>query len=310
MLGRRMGEAFAVEIGGGVMDGLFERVGVGEGLVGKMMDLEVAPDRLDVVEFGRVFRQSLDGQPVRPGGKSREGALAGMDRAIVLDQCDRLCGSPRLRAVETVDLLKMGDEVAAATRGSRPSWPGPARARTGPIPTSPRRGRDRDGSALRSRRRTEERCRPPRPAVCTGAGEGPHAPSRLASGVLSACAGAAASEIFFRKALDSRERLMRTPSRTPISMRRRGIVQLRRSATGACSKGAATRKAASLFSGGAAPLQRRDAASGQVAAPQAHRILAHAERLRDLRAGPARQRQKHGARPVPLRRDRANRQEL
>ena len=42
---------------------------------------------------------------------------------------------------------------------------------------------------------------------------------------------------------------MRTPSRASISARRRGIVQLRRSATGSLSKGVATRKAASLFTG-------------------------------------------------------------
>ena len=49
-----------------------------------------------------------------------------------------------------------------------------------------------------------------------------------------------------------------------------------------------------------ARLQRRDAAGGEVAAPEPNRILAHAKRLRNLRAGPARQRQKHGARPVRL----------
>ena len=43
---------------------------------------------------------------------------------------------------------------------------------------------------------------------------------------------------------------MRTPSRASISTRRRGIVQLRGSATAAWSRGAATRKAASLFTGG------------------------------------------------------------
>src|SRR5271165_3288143 len=58
------------------------------------------------------------------------------------------------------------------------------------------------------------------------------------------------AELFFRKALDSCERLMHTPSRASISARRRGIVQLRRSATGSSSKGVATRKAASLFIGG------------------------------------------------------------
>jgi hypothetical protein len=49
--------------------------------------------------------------------------------------------------------------------------------------------------------------------------------------------------------LGSCERLMRTPSRASISARRRGIVQLRRSAAGSLSKGVATREAASLFTG-------------------------------------------------------------
>ena len=96
------------------MDGVVERGVVGEGLVGEMMRLEVAPHRFDVVEFGRVFREPFDGQPVRPGGESGEGELAGMDRTIVLDQHDRLGLASGLRAVETVDLLEMDDEVAAA----------------------------------------------------------------------------------------------------------------------------------------------------------------------------------------------------
>src|SRR5271166_5853326 len=55
------------------------------------------------------------------------------------------------------------------------------------------------------------------------------------------------TELFFRSALDSCDRLMRTPSRASISTCSRGIVQLRRSATGCSSKGVTTRKAASLF---------------------------------------------------------------
>ena len=42
---------------------------------------------------------------------------------------------------------------------------------------------------------------------------------------------------------------MRTPSRVSISARSRGIVQLCRSATGSASRGKATRKAATLFTG-------------------------------------------------------------
>src|SRR5271167_2999195 len=86
----------------------------GAGLVGEVMGLEVAPDRLDVVEFGRVLGQPFDGQPVRPGGQGGARALAGVDRTIVFNQHDRLGLASGLRAVEMIDLLEMGDEVAAA----------------------------------------------------------------------------------------------------------------------------------------------------------------------------------------------------
>ena len=59
----------------------------------------------------------------------------------------------------------------------------------------------------------------------------------------------APAELFFRSALESCDRLMRTPSHASISTCSRGIVQLRRSATGCSSKGVTTRKAASLFTG-------------------------------------------------------------
>ena len=57
------------------------------------------------------------------------------------------------------------------------------------------------------------------------------------------------AELFLRRALDNCERLMRAPSRVSISARSRGIVQLCRSATGSASRGKATRKAATLFTG-------------------------------------------------------------
>ena len=76
------------------MDGLVECGGVGEGLVGEVMRLEVAPDPLDVVEFRCVFGQPLDGEPVCAGGQGGERGLADMDRPIVLDQHDRLGWPP------------------------------------------------------------------------------------------------------------------------------------------------------------------------------------------------------------------------
>ena len=48
--GQRIGDALAVEIDDGVMDGLVEGGEVCEGLVGEVMGLEIAPDRLDFIE--------------------------------------------------------------------------------------------------------------------------------------------------------------------------------------------------------------------------------------------------------------------
>src|SRR6202022_4583048 len=56
-------------------------------------------------------------------------------------------------------------------------------------------------------------------------------------------------ELFFRKAFDSCERLIRTPSRVSISARSRAIVQLVLSATGSSSNGVTTRNATVLFTG-------------------------------------------------------------
>ena len=55
-LGQRDDHALTVEIVDGGVDGLVESGDVGEGLVGEVMRLEVVPDHLDVVEFGRIFR--------------------------------------------------------------------------------------------------------------------------------------------------------------------------------------------------------------------------------------------------------------
>ena len=79
-----------------------------------LMGLEVAPDDLDVVEFGGVFRQPLDGEPMGALGERGRACLADVDRAVVEHHDDRLDGRPGLRAVEAVEGLQMRDEVGAA----------------------------------------------------------------------------------------------------------------------------------------------------------------------------------------------------
>ena len=225
-----------------------------EGLMGEVMGLEVVPDHLDVVQFRRVFWQPLDGEPVCAGGQRGERELAGVDRTIVLDQHHRLGLSSGLRTKETFELLEMGDEIAAAL------------GRAGMDDELARdvieRAQHRDLLGLSGRRHTQVR-----PGLRPGAGEiGMRQRLALVAveqndvasfGLLLAqlqtqadpfdLAGGLASlqrvprppptELFFRNALDSCERLMRTPSRASISARRRAIVQLRRSATGSSSKG-------------------------------------------------------------------------
>ena len=79
----------------------------------EMMRLEVMPDGLDVVQFGRILGKPLDGKPVRPGGERRQGELAGMDRTVVLDQHHGLGRLTGLGTIKPVQLLEMRDEVAA-----------------------------------------------------------------------------------------------------------------------------------------------------------------------------------------------------
>ena len=112
----------------------------------------------------------------------------------------------------------MGDEVAAALgragvddelardvieRAQHRDLLGLSRRRHAQVGArlAPRRGRDRDASAPRSRRRRAERCRRLRPAACAVADAGRSARPRWRSGVPSACAGAAASGTFFSQRL-------------------------------------------------------------------------------------------------------------
>jgi len=249
-----------------VVDRLVECVGVGEGLVGEMMRLEVAPDGLDVVQFRSVFGQPLDGEPMCAGGERRERALAGVDGAIVLDQHHRREGLSGPRTIEPIELLEMGDEIAAAL--------GRAGVDDAFADRVIERAQQRDLLGL-------SRCGDAQVCACLRPGTGEVGMrQRLALiaieqndvagfGLLLAQLQAQAdpldlggvlpalqrvprpppAELFLRSALDNCERLMRTPAWASISARRRGMVQLRRSATGASSNGMTTRNAASLFTG-------------------------------------------------------------
>ena len=71
------------------MDGLVEGGDVCEGLVGEVMGLEIAPDRLDFIEFGGVFRHPLDGEPVCAGGHNGARAFASSISCITARRISR-----------------------------------------------------------------------------------------------------------------------------------------------------------------------------------------------------------------------------
>ena len=100
-----------VQAGDGIRDGAFESVGIGEGTIGEIMLLEVAPASLDVIQLGGVFRQPFEGEPGALG--KRAGCqLAAVDRPIVenRDQRSDAFGGP----VDGAKLVEQGDEVGGA----------------------------------------------------------------------------------------------------------------------------------------------------------------------------------------------------
>src|ERR687884_1447029 len=88
-----MGLSLVVETGDSIRDGAGESVGIGEGTVGELMLLEVAPASLDVVQFGGVFRQPFEGEPGALGERLC-GQLAGVDSPAA-----RFIGTPRKRTI-------------------------------------------------------------------------------------------------------------------------------------------------------------------------------------------------------------------
>ena len=114
LVGRRMAISFAIEHHDCLVDGIIEVVWTVESLVSKMMLLQIAPELFDVVERRRVFRQPFDREPGRPLGECGARRLAGVDRAIVEDEHDRLLRTSGRQAILRVDLFQKRDEIGTA----------------------------------------------------------------------------------------------------------------------------------------------------------------------------------------------------
>src|SRR5215207_7382171 len=114
LVDQRMTASFVIALHDGFVDGLVEVFGSGEGLVGEVMPLHVAPSLLDVVEFGSVLWQPFDPKPVRPLGEGGCACLAGVDGTVIEDEPNRLGAPAGLRAIAAVEGLQKRDEVGAA----------------------------------------------------------------------------------------------------------------------------------------------------------------------------------------------------
>ncbi len=104
-----------VEMGDSIRDGAFESVGIGEGMIGELMLLQVAPASLDVVQLGGVFWQPFEGEPGARGERLCC-QLAGVDRPIVenRDQRPGAFGG----AVGGAELVEQGNKVDGALGGA------------------------------------------------------------------------------------------------------------------------------------------------------------------------------------------------
>ena len=163
----------------------------------------------------------------------------------------------------------MATFLACPSAGTRRSAPAFAHA-----------GRDRDASTPRSRRHREEQCHRLRPAVCAIADAGRPVRPRRRLGVPSACAAVAANGTFFSQRLGQlRTADANTLARFdlgaqawdgPVASVGHELLQLRRDHT---------QRRFTLHRGGAgrhARFQRLNTAACEVTAPQANRVVAHA----------------------------------
>src|SRR5215218_11451978 len=103
--------ALVVETGDSIRDGAGESVCIGEGAIGELMLLEVAPASFDIVQLGGVFGQPFEGEPGALG-KRLCCQRAGVDRPVVenRDQRPGAFGG----AVGGAKLVEQGDKVGGA----------------------------------------------------------------------------------------------------------------------------------------------------------------------------------------------------
>ena len=94
------------------MDVPVEVIRVGDGLMGEVICLKVAPDCFDVIEFGRIFGRPPDAEPM--GAERGPGRLAGMDRTVVENDDHGALTLTGFGATGMIEVFQKGCEVGAA----------------------------------------------------------------------------------------------------------------------------------------------------------------------------------------------------
>src|SRR3954453_2499447 len=234
----------------------------------EVVALYIAPDILDVVQLGGVFRQPLDSQPVRSRRQRGAAHLTGVDRPIIEHEHDWLADHSRPWSVTAAEFAQQVDEVAASfgPAGMDPQFTGRpiqhaqhrhlgrlARRRYAQVGRLLGPGMSEIGMRQRLRLIPEQQYDVAGFRLCLEQlAAQPGTIHRL--GVLSALRvpGAAPTKIpFLRSTTESREREIRTSARCSISAAKRRNVQFVRFATGTDKTSSATASAVSALTGDA-----------------------------------------------------------
>ena len=103
--------SLVVETSDGVMDRAFESVEIGDGAIGQIMLLEVAPASFNIVRLGGLFGQPFEGEPSALGERLC-GQLAAVDRAVVENRNQRPGAFGG--AISGAELIEQVDKVGGA----------------------------------------------------------------------------------------------------------------------------------------------------------------------------------------------------
>ena len=191
---------------------MVEVCGIGEGLMGEVMRLEIAPDGFDVVEFGSVLGYHSTVSQCARAARAASDSLLTWIGPLSSTSTTGFAGLPGLGPKSSSSCSRW------ATKWCCASWAGVDDELAGDVIErpqhrhllslsrrghaqvalpSPKRGRDRGASTPRFHRRRAERCRRLRPGVCAIAGASRSDPPRWRSVIPEHIQGVRQRKFFF-----------------------------------------------------------------------------------------------------------------